>query len=406
VPRQKHVAAEAIHKKMWLNELILLFFVLAGTVYLFLLIIKEGNQHHTAIIHFEDVARKFKRGLIQPGVLPFQTSELQDLQDALSDYLTRLAERYRIILAKIEEFGPSIQQLGEWIGQNDNQHLNIKQNLKGLTEKTYLKLEKFPDLSEQVKHVNADLVISQREAMEIQEFIQQSSDLLYSGPKAIQPFQAQVGEKGQYYQAITGHLKDLQLLLDEIQQTVTSFYGISEQTNLLSLNASIEAARAGEEGDNFSIAATEIEELALKINKASKDLLSLSVLMGKKTTMVIRTLETSLVQNKSEHKHLDEIVDRLNNFVTELNKNLIKIKSYGSMVRDFEAEEQILEKLASILADLKQQSPSNRGRAMAALEVIIDSDKLVASADELADNLTDLKQILAQIQYEPNSEEF
>jgi hypothetical protein len=107
-----------------------------------------------------------------------------------------------------------------------------------------------------------------------------------------------------------------------------------------------------------------------------------------------------------EGKCLDDVVERVKNFVTELTHDIAKIKSFGNLVQDFEAEEQALEKLAIILSGIKQQAPSNHGRAIAALEVINDSDKLVASADELGDNLINLKQALVQIQYKPHSEEF
>jgi methyl-accepting chemotaxis protein len=402
--QQKRQAATAIYRSTWLKEWVLLLLIFTVAIGLLKLMLKEGRNHQKAITHFENVARKLQEGEIQPGTLPYQTLELENLQIALRDYLQRLTNRYRIILDKIDEFAPAVRQLGDWISKNDNQHVNIKKSLSGLANEIYQKLDKFPDLSQQIQLINSNFAVSQEEAFEVQERIQLSRDTLLSDSSTIINFQAKATGKGQYYQMITTHLKELKVLLDETQQTVTSFYGISEQTNLLSLNASIEAARAGEAGDNFSIAAVEIEELAVKIGKASKNLLDFSVSMGKKTTSVIRSLETSSGFNKSEGKYLNEIFVRIHNFISQLTGDLEKIKGYGLLIKEFESEEKALEKAAYTLAELKEQSPVNHGRAVAALKVITESDKLVESADQLGDNLTELRRNLAQIQYKQDLE--
>lgn len=170
-------------------------------------------------------------------------------------------------------------------------------------------------LSEAVLEIKNALETLQSKVFPIAEHTENNQFKNDSAVQCIKALDAEITSVLTDLSAITNAANHISEDIENYDKILKSITGISEQTNILAINASIEAARAGEAGRGFAVVANEVQTLARK----SQDIVSQAKTYTDKMLTDSNNIidATTLIDNKV--KNAKDNSSKTSDIITEAN---------------------------------------------------------------------------------------
>ncbi|HAS3639327.1 TPA: HAMP domain-containing protein [Vibrio cholerae] len=176
---------------------------------------------------------------------------------------------------------------------------------------------------------------------------------------------------------------ELEASTRQIESFVLAVEGISEQTNLLALNAAIEAARAGEQGRGFAVVADEVRALASRSQQATheiKGLIQTLVERAQSATKMIdssdRQIEESFSSITAAKKQLDSI-----------NLALLELTSANTQVAAASEEQSVAaDEISHNMTDIRDAGET----------IMLSAQETAQASEELAQQAQGLKLLMGR----------
>ncbi|WP_422764888.1 methyl-accepting chemotaxis protein [Pseudomonas maioricensis] len=222
-----------------------------------------------------------------------------------------------------------------------------------------------------------------RSAQDASQAAAQADQQAREGDQVVGQAIGQIEQLAEEVKKSTQAMNLLKLESDKIGGVLDVIKSVSQQTNLLALNAAIEAARAGEAGRGFAVVADEVRGLAQRTQQSTEEIEDLIAALQSGTQQVATTLDNS----RSLTDNSVQLSRRAGNALEQITRTVSTIQDMNQQIATASEEqsavaEQINRNIISV-RDVSEQTAAA-------------SDQTAASSVELARLGTHLQGMVAK----------
>ncbi|MFZ5484917.1 MAG: methyl-accepting chemotaxis protein [Pseudomonadota bacterium] len=326
---------------------------------------RENRRNQEAILRLLN-----EMGDLAEGNLTVRATVTEDITGAIADSVNFAIEELRNLVENVNRAALQVTQ-----ATDDAQRLsdNMLQTAERQAEEIGRTTDSVQVMSESVNRVAQNAADSARVA-------EQSLDFARKGGTSVRDAIAGMNAIRDQIQETSKRIKRLGESSQEIGEIVELISDITEQTNVLALNAAIQAAAAGEAGRGFSVVAEEVQRLAERSGQATRRIGAIVKTIQTDTQDAMNAMEVStrgVVEGAALSDHAGHALQDIESVSEELAR---LIQSISDATREqVDIATQIADNMQHILEQTLQASDNARKSADSVGQLTVLADELRVS---------------------------
>ncbi|MGL4575998.1 MAG: methyl-accepting chemotaxis protein [Burkholderiaceae bacterium] len=239
---------------------------------------RVNDQNQSAILRLMNELQE-----VADGDLTVQATVSEDITGAIADSVNYTVEELRGLVGRINNAAQLVSDASSQARDTTMQLLNASEE----------QAREIRTTGDQVLRMATDITSVSQQAAKSANVARRSLNAAEQGQKVVEDSIRGMNDIRDQIQETSKRIKRLGESSQEIGEIVELISDITEQTNVLALNAAIQAASAGEAGRGFSVVAEEVQRLAERSGEATKQIAALVRTIQTDTQDAVAAMEKS-----------------------------------------------------------------------------------------------------------------
>lgn len=240
-----------------------------------------NNRNQEAIMRLLD-----EMGSLAEGDLTVKATVTEDMTGAIADSINFAVEQLRSLVQTITDTSVQVASSAQ----------ETQATAMHLAEAAEHQAQEINSASDRISEIAASIDQVSRNSAESAGVAQRSVQIATKGAGVVRETIAGMDSIRGQIQETSKRIKRLGESSQEIGSIVELINDISEQTNILALNAAIQAASAGEAGRGFAVVADEVQRLAERASNATKRIETLVQTIQSDTNEAVSSMEQTTTE--------------------------------------------------------------------------------------------------------------